>query len=321
MKFSPLKFQASLAAAGLALMPYNYMKSAVFTGKTTFDIISFSALKQSSSVYFSTLFLSFIMGVVVALHLAMTLIFLKDLFRWIRRPGALQGHMESPLTVTALFSPLISLPMSMLVILGPLSFFVPQITAIKQQLMPFALVLLTVFWILSIGLELKSISLLAKTKVDLQAINFGWLLDVLGFGAISLFGSSLATAATNQTIASWAGSLSLVTITVGLFLFSIKSIILFTRQIQANELPKLGLQPAFYLIIPPLCLLGVSANNIVSFMSKTFDFQSGLISFSLIVGAYISAILWFALMLVILKEYFIKDFLSTAFSPAQWGIV
>jgi len=319
--FSPLKFQAPLAAAGLTLMPYNYMKSTVFREIPGFNITSLFHMENNPLDLVSTAGLSIIMAIILSIHLAMTLSFLKDLVLWCKTAKNIKLFLEDPTKMSALFSPIISLPMSMLVLLGPLSYFVPQIDGIKQGLLPLSLLLFVFLLATACLLELRSIQLLFTKDTPLSSFNFAWLLDVLAFGALSLFGTSIAVTANSSIIAWPAGILSMFSLTIGGTLFTLKLLLLFYGVFIGSEIEAPAIQPAYFLVIPPLCLLGVSASNLISFLSKHLQMTSEILSFLVIVGAYVCAVLWLILMMFVLKSYFQSIFLKTDYSPAQWGIV
>lgn len=123
MKFTPLKFQGSLAAAGMTLMPFNFLKSTIYKGEGAVTLSKISSFSLSSFEYLMTLFLSVLMFTFIVIHLVLTVIFLKELFVWLFKTNGFNELIKNPLTNTAIFSPLISIPMTMVVVLGPVSFF------------------------------------------------------------------------------------------------------------------------------------------------------------------------------------------------------
>lgn len=321
MKFTPLKFQASLGAAGMSLMPYNYMKSIYQENFSTFDVYNFSSLALNTYDYVKIVFLMILMFSFVMIHVLLTVYFLKELFVWLAKTREASSLMENPLSNTSIFSPLISLPMTMIVIMGPASFFIPQITYYRQSIMLPGLILFILFWLTLISLELLVVNNLFAKAVDYKKLNFAWLLDVLAFGAVSLFGSSLATTALDANIASIAAIMTTILLLVGAILFISKFTFLVGQQISSRTLPDVKLLPAFFLVIPPNCLLWFSLHKMLVYSNKAFSINTSTFSFIVLVCAYLATISWLVFLAFLLKDYFKSRFIASEFSHAQWGIV
>lgn len=321
MKFTPLKFQGSLGAAGMALMSFNFMKSTVYKGESVVNFSNLSSLSLSSFEYLMTLVSILLMFAFIIIHFTLTVIFLKELFVWLFKTKGFSQLIKNPLTNTAIFSPLISLPMTMVVVFGPVSFFVPQITTNMQSLMLPALIFFILLWVMLISLKMSVLKTLFTASFDYTKLNFGWLLDVLAIGAISLLGSSIATSSNNSTISGIAAFMTIVLLLIGIVVFALKVALLFYQQIKSKVMPNTNLLPAYFLIIPPMCLLWVSFYKILVYVNKVYGFDISVISFIVIVFAYVTAILWLIFSIVLLKDYLKNQFMLSDFSPAQWGMV
>jgi len=321
MKFTPLKFQGTLAAAGVALMPYVFLKINIFKSEEEIALSKLSLLSNSPLEYATALFLIAVMGLFIVIHFILTAIFLKELFVWLLKTNDFKKMVESPLANSAIFSPLISLPMTMVVFFGPVSFFVPQLTANMQSLMLPAFIIFSFLWVILLSLEIKAAKVIATDFVEYEKLNFGWLLDVLAFGAVSLFGSSIVSFSHSNLISAAAAFMTTITLSVGIVVFAMKVTILFYQQIKSKVMPGINLLPAYFLVVPPMCLLGFSFYKLLGYAGKTYAFDANTISFVVLVFSYLTAISWFIFSVVLLREYLQKKFLSSDFSPAQWGIV
>lgn len=321
MKFTPLKFQGTLAAAGVALMPYVFLKINIFKSEGTISLSELPILSGNTLEYAAALFLIAVMGLFIVIHFTLTAIFLKELVIWLLKPDNFKELMKNPLANSALFSPLISLPMSMVVFFGPVSFFVPQLTENMQSLMLPAFVVFSFLWVILILLELKVVKVFFTESVEHEKLNFGWLLDVLALGAVSLFGSSIADFSKSDLIASSVAFMVMIALLVGISVFVLKIAILFYQQIKSKVMPSINILPAFFLVVPPMCLLGFSFYKLLGYASKTYGFDTNAVSFLIIVFSYLTAMSWFIFSVVLLREYLKKEFLSSDFSPAQWGMV
>jgi len=321
MKFTPLKFQGTLAAAGVALMPYVFLKINIFKSEEEIALSKLSLLSGSPLEYATALFLIAVMGLFIVIHFILTAIFLKELFIWLFKTNGFKELTGNPLTNSAMFSPLISLPMTMVVFFGPVSFFVPSLTANMQSLMLPAFIFFSFLWVILLSLEIKVAKIIATDFVEYEKLNFSWLLDVLAFGAVSLFGSSIVSFSDNNLIPSSAAFMTTITLLVGIVVFAMKVIILVYQQIKSKVMPGINLLPAYFLVVPPMCLLGFSFYRLLGYAGKTYAFNTNTISFLVLVFSYLTAISWFIFLVVLLREYLQKKFLSSEFSPAQWGMV
>lgn len=321
MKFTPLKFQGSLAAAGMALMPYNYMKSTFYEGYSTYNLYTLSKLSLNTGDFIAATLLIILLFSFIVIHLLLTVSFAKELVIWLTKTNELRTLMKNPLSNTTVFSPLISLPMTMIVLIGPASFFIPQITANVQSIMLPALMIFVVLWVSLLSLEFIVVKNLFIMEFEYKKLNFAWLLDVLAFGAVSLFGSSIVATSNDSTIASLALIMTIISLSIGVILFVSKFILLVSQQVTSKQLPEVKLLPAFFLVIPPNCLLWFSFHKLLAYGNKMFSFDTSVLSFIVIVLAYVATISWLVFLAVLLKDYFKTKFIGSEFSPAQWGIV
>ncbi|MCB2183090.1 MAG: hypothetical protein KQH63_13730 [Desulfobulbaceae bacterium] len=321
MKFTPLKFQGTLAAAGVALMPYIFLKVNIFKSDGQISLSDLSLLTKPSLEYVAALLLIAVMGSFVVIHLSLSVFFLRELIKWVATSSSFKEILNNPLTNASLFSPLISVPMTMIVLFGPVSFFVPQITENMQLLMAPAFAVFCLLWLPLVILEIKAVQVFLTNQVDYLSLNFGWLLDVLALGAVSLFGSSLVNASENHLISNAAAIMVSISLAVGVVIFAFKMSVLVYLQVKSVAKPTVNILPAYFLFIPPMCLLGFSSFKIMMFTSKSYGVDLSTASFLTMVFSYAGAMTWFVFAIYRLREYLGKEFLSADFSPAQWGMV
>ncbi|MDA3969879.1 MAG: hypothetical protein PF442_00855 [Desulfobulbaceae bacterium] len=321
MKFTPLKFQGTLAAAGVALMPYVFLKVNIFKSDGQISLSDLSLLISPSLEYVIAWLLIAIMASFIVIHLSLTAIFFNQLIKWLANPSSFKEILHNPLTSASLFSPLISLPMTMIVLFGPVSFFVPQITANMQALMAPAFVMFSLLWLLLLALEIKAIQVFLTNQVDYTSLNFGWLLDVLALGAVSLFGASLVNASENYLLSTTAAVMVSISLVLGVVVFAFKMSVLVYQQMQSADRPTIHILPAYFLFVPPMCLLGFSSFKLMMFTDKSYGIDLSTASFLTMTFSYTGAMVWFVFAVYWLREYLGKEFLSSDFSPAQWGMV
>ncbi|MBI5556272.1 MAG: hypothetical protein HY885_01390 [Deltaproteobacteria bacterium] len=321
MKFTPLKFQGTLAAAGVALMPYVFLKVNIFKNDGQISLADLSLLTNPSLEYMAAWLLIAVMGSFIVIHLSLTAFFVRELVKWLATSSSFKEILCNPAMNASLFSPLISLPMTMIVLFGPLSFFVPQITVNMQALMAPAFVVFCLLWLPLLILEMKVVHVFLTNKINYQSLNFGWLLDVLALGALSLFGSSLVSASENPLISGTTAIMVAISLAVGVVIFAFKISVLVYQQAKSAIKPTVNILPAYFLFIPPMCLLGFSSFKLMMFTSKSYGVDLSTASFLTMVFSYAGAMAWFVFAIYWLREYLGKEFLSADFSPAQWGMV
>ncbi len=321
MKFTPLKFQGTLAAAGIALMAYVYLQTSIFKTEEAIDLSRLSLLPEGSLEQVTALLLTVLMGLFIAVHLIFTAVFLKELFGWLVKTDGFKVLMKNPLANSALFSPLISLPMTLMVLFGPASFFVPQLTENIQSLALPAFIVFSLLWAILILLEIKVALVVLTESFEHEKLSFGWLLDVLALGAVSLLGSSIANLPNIGLIATAAAFMAMVTLLIGIAVFAAKVATLLYKLVKSASMPGTDVLPAYFLVIPPICLLWLSFYKLLTYSGNVYGLDTSVISFVVIVSSYLAAIGWFAIATALLKDYLTKRFLSCDFSHAQWGMV
>lgn len=321
MKFTPLSFQGPLAAGGVALMPFVLLQFTVPHEKGLIKLsdIEFAGLGMLKTSYFLSLL--GIMLIFTIIHLLLTLNSLIGLTKWLSKEGEYTNFINTPLTNAGIFSPIISLAMSMNVILGPAYFFIPKLSANLQVIMWPALIFLVILSLFFFILEIKVFKIWLSQSIDLDKLNFGWLLDVFALGMLSLVGTGIASLSNNLEIASTAAFISLFTLSFGFFLFISKLFYLIYHQIRSNTLPTKQAQPTFFVVIPITCLFGVSFYKFFVYLEKYFSFNIKVLSYFVITFSFVITIGWGIFCLYLLSAYFKNEFVKNEFYPGQWTIV
>jgi hypothetical protein len=321
MKFTPVIFQTSVAAGGVALMPFVYLQFAEPRwGKPVmlFDI-PWSELTIAQNIHFFPLV--GIMLVFTVTHLLFTLVFLKSLVMWLANKEEYNTFINDPKINIGVFSPIASLSMTANVIWGPLAFFLPQLSSILQSLMLPSLLFFGALWLIILKLEFKVLKIWLTNPVDTGKLNFTWLLDVFAFGLVCLTGSGIAATAINSEIASIAAFGTLFALGIGIFLFVTKLSYLVYLQIKSSKLPDIPLLPAYFMVIPIICLFGVGFYRLMLYLQKYFAINVDSSLFLSINLSYVTAVSWGIFCIYLLSDYLRKDFMKSKFSPTKWGII
>ncbi|WP_320163401.1 selenoprotein TsoY [uncultured Trichococcus sp.] len=318
-KFAPVKFQAALAAGGVALMAFNYLQFAVPHGSGLIKLADitwsdFDVIHSAMYVFLIAIMLLFSLA-----NFAITVFFLKGFLQWLRNKNQLKSFMENPLTNITVFVPIASFSMTTNVIWAPFAFFFKDLST--QAMMWPSLFLFGLLWMALFYLEFQVAKNWFTKTIELSKLNFVWLLDVFTFGLVSLTGTGIASMAKNTSIASIASFASLFVVGIGMLLFIAKFSFLAYQQLKSSRLPEKPILPAFFLVIPITCLLGLSFYRIASFLHIAFAFDVRALSFFILTVAYIITIGWGVFAVFLLLDYFRKDFFKIAFSPTQWSMI
>jgi hypothetical protein len=322
IKFHPLLFQASLAAGGVALMPFNYLQFAIPHGE---GLITLSAIPWSTltgAQYALYLPLVAIMLAFTVLHFGLTGYFLWRLAKWLWTPGAYSAFINVPQKNqnAGIFAIVASLAMTANVFWAPLGFFVPWVSSNLQAMMAPSLIFFGILWVTLLFFEVKAGRTWFAKGVDRTQFNFIWLLDVFAFALVSLAGSGIVAMSKNTTIAAVAVVATTFTLVVGLLWLLYKLAYLIYTHLKAAKLPDNPILPAFFLVVPIACLFGLSAYRVVNYLQPqlTVDLPT---STTVVVASYVLTIVWGLATLYLIRDYFRTYFRKSDFAPPQWGLV
>jgi hypothetical protein len=317
--FSPLFFLASLGAGGIAVTPFVLMQYTTEHGK---GLITRSQLWENGfsgfmAGYFYSLEL--VMIIFSVLHFVLTLWFGIQLFRWIKE-GNLKTLIEDPLKNASILTPFISLLMTMNLFIGPVRYFFPIMSDNFQDLFLPAMIFWLILFISIIYIEIKLLAISFIKGFDIEKIHFGWLLHPFLLGMLSTVGTGIAAMSKDLSIADTAAFLSLVPLSMGLFLFIIKLIILFKSHFAKQGLPEKQFLPSFLIIIPNITLFAISFFRLGHYLETHRGFHLDSY-FYIVLGIAFAFEIWYLLFgLFLLKDYFKNNHFND-FYITQWGFI
>lgn len=255
--------------------------------------------------------------------IGLTIGYLKQLFQWVTidRAEYLKFISGPPTLSVGIFIPIANVSMAALVFLAPVQFFIPQLSANLQAMMLpgiifFAILCLTIF-----HLEFKVLKIWLSRPIDLEKLNFVWLLDVFSFGLVSLIGSGIAVMAESTQIATIGAIGASFTLIFGIFLLIVKLSYLFHTHLKADSLPGENILPSFFILVPISCLYGFSIYRVAFYLQTHLLFNMEVFLFVILVLSYIIGVLWAIFCIYLLSDYFLKAFLKTDFAFPQWSMV
>jgi len=322
MKFTPFKFQLPLAAGGVALMAFNYLLLAVPHGEGMMTLSSITWDKLSSGKILTFSPLIGIMLIFTIVNLLFSIIFIKCIIQWLANKNDYADFMNGPPTQNiGILVPIASLSMTACVIFGPVTFFIPKLSANMQALMLPGLIFYGFLLFMLVTLELKLLKTWFSQQLDLSKLNFVWLIDVFAFGLVNLTGTGIAATANDKVIASIAAFASFFALSFGVFLLITKLTCLFYLKFKSNGLPPKPVQPSYFLVVPIACLYGFSFYRVATYLQTHFEFNVEILSFFFINFSYVIAIGWIVFCLYMLSDYVKNYFYRSEFAPPQWSMV
>ncbi len=184
-----------------------------------------------------------------------------------------------------------------------------------------SLVFFGILFVALFSVEFKVLRVLARGPVDTSKFNFVWLLDVFAFGLVALTGSGIAVTSQDPVIAGVAGAATILTVAVGLILLVTKMYYLTKNQLKTKRLPDAPVLPAFFLLVPILCLFGLSLFRMPPQLQTLFSFDITRFSSFFIGLTFAAAVAWVVFAVVLLGNYFRSQFMRSKYSATQWGLV
>ncbi len=319
-RFDPLIFLMSLGAGGIAVIPFAFLQ---YTFEHGAGLIRISDIGYGTMPIMQQLMhrsLEAVMVLFSSLHIILSLVLIYKLSRWV---GSDQYHdiLSDPLRNPALLAPFISIIMTMNVFIGPVRYFLPIMAENLQALMLPALVFWMVIWIALIRMDTALLKISFEKSFDVDRISFGWLLHPFALGMLTVTGMGIAAMAEQPSIAHTAAFMSLVSGSMGLFLFAVKLIAIFKSHFSQEGLPERQFLPSFMIVIPNVTLFGISAFRFGHYLEHQFSYALG--PFFLIVMTLLFAFeTWYIIFgMTLLKDYFSDHFFSREFYVTQWGFV
>jgi hypothetical protein len=319
-KFSPLVFLASLGAGGIAVTPFAFLQYAHphAEGLVQISDIAHGALSWADGIFFYGL--EVIMIVFTLLHFGLSVVFFRQLAKWMRS-GGFRAFIRNPLVNAGLLAPFISVLMTMNVFIGPIRFFIPSFAENLQAFMFPALVVWLVLWAALMFTEIELLKISFIEGFDTEKISFGWLLHPFALGMQTVVGMGIAAMSSDAGIADTAAFFSLVSGTMGAFLFFVKLVVIFKSHFSARELPDRQFLPSFLIVIPNITLYAISAFRFAHYLEHTRGFHVEWLGWTIILVSFAFEVWYMLFGLSLLADYFRRYFFRKEFYVTQWGLV
>ena len=318
--FTPLLFLASLGAGGITIIPFAYLQYVHPHGK---GLITLQEILTNGLVFplWTYIIMGIVMVVFTLIHIGLTVIFSTQLIDFARTDDA-RLLWNDPLKNTVFLAPFISFIMTMNVVIGPIRFFIPTLAENLQVVMPYAFY----FWLaILFALLYTSIALLkiSFTKgFDVDKIHFGWLLHPFALAMATVTGMGIAAMATNANIAHSAAFFSLVSGTMGIFLFLVKVVALFKRHFRGEGMPEKQFLPSFLIVIPILTLYAISLFRFGHYLAHHAGATISDAYYLVVTTGLFAFETWYLLFgISLLFTYFKTSYREREYYPTLWGLI
>lgn len=318
-KFTPLAFLASLGAGGIAVMPFVLMQ---YTIKHGAGLITRSQLWNNNFSGITALYYHFLELVMISfslIHFVLTFWFAYKLIKWLKTED-FKELIGNPLKNSAIMAPFISILMTMNLFIGPLRYFFPAMSDNFQSLFLPAMLFWSFLFVAVMLMEIYLLGISFKKSFDVDKINFGWLLHPFSLGMLSTVGTGIAAMAQNTNIANSAAFMSMISISMGVFLLLVKLIAIFKSHFASSGLPEKNFLPSFLIVIPNITLFAISFFRLGHFLERQHGFHLGAYFYLVIGLSFAFGIWYFAFGIFLLFDYFKKNHFKEYYIT-QWGLI
>jgi hypothetical protein len=319
-KFNPLTFLASLGAGGIAIAPFVYFQYLVPHGKglTTFNEVMQQTTSAAGEI--GVWMMSAVMVIFAALHFGLTFKLLAQFFAW-RKTDDYKNYIRDPRRNTTIMASFTSFAMSFNVLIGAVRFFVPAMQNNFQELMLPALIAWSLLWLWLMSTEIRIMKTAFERDFNISDISFGWLMQPFALGMISVSGMGIAAMAHNSGIAGTAAFLSMISATMGIFLFLVKLISIFQSHFVANSMPERQFLPSFLIVVPIVTIYAISLFRFGHYLGHQFDMQFDAF-YKVVVAVPFAFQTWYlGFGLTMLRDYFKKDFFRKEYYVTLWAFI
>lgn len=315
--FTPLRFQASLAAGGLALMPFVLMQ---LTFPHAGKLMSAQDL-HASGLGAGGLFLVVVMVIATLFHFALTIGSGRQLLTWLSDRQQAKAFVADPRRNSGTFSPAISLGMTVNVLLGPVAFFLPSASPGVARLATLSFLVYLPLWAALAGLSAFVLRGWMARPLLAADLNFVWLLDVFAWAMAALAGASIAAASDSVAVAALSTALAVASLGVGLVLYGAKGALLLNHLLKERAMPADPLKPALFVTVPINCLFGVAAFKVSRPLDLLVGTHTAGIALAAVLVFFAIAAAWTMACAVALRGWLLRALPRPEFYPTQWGLV
>ncbi len=313
-KFNPLLFLSSLGAGGLAVSGFILIQyGGFFHGK---GLAVFADIEQTPMV----LILETIMIIFSLIHVYLTIAFFIGQAAW-KKTNAAKEFENNPLVNSGLMAPYVSVFMSMNVIIAVVRYFSEWMSNNFQAIMLPAFIFFVLLWVLAVYKVLTLLKIAFIKSFDVEKIHFGWLLQPFALAMATVTGSGFAALAENKTIGGFAAFLTLISLTMVIFLTSVKIFSIFKKHLSRDAILENHFMPTYLIVVPIITLIGIAIFRLGHYAQHVFHAPIlFVIAKILMIMLYAFEVWYFVFGLMMLKNYW-KDYLVGKFHVSQWGLI
>lgn len=310
---------SALGAGGIAVSGFAFLNYTVEHGKglITYGQLHAKDLPTSLALFYG--FFETYMAIFTIIHFALLAFLIKKYLVW-KKTTDFQNIANDPITSSSFLIIYIALFMSLNVVIGVVRYFIPLFSENFQIIMPYGFAAWLAIWIAMMWQEVKLLSASVSKKYDFSKINFSWMLHPFSLGMATVTGTGIAALATNQNLAHSAAFISMISLTMSLFLLIIKSTTLFRNYFSGEGLPEKQYLPSMLNIVPIFTVLGISLFRYGHYFERNFNAHLGPF-FVVVTMLTLAFETWYlAFGFYLLRDYLTKD-VKKEFHPSQWSLI
>ncbi|MFW6371842.1 MAG: selenoprotein TsoY [Bacteroidota bacterium] len=319
-KFNPLTFLAALGAGGISIAPFVYFQYIMPHGK---GLTTYSEMMNNATTgagHAGGMAMAAVMVIFAVIHFGLTGKLVADLIAW-RRTDDYKAYSKDPQRNTKIMASFTNFAMTFNVLIGAVRFFVPAMQNNFQSLMLPALVAWGILWLWLMSTEIKILKTAFERDFNISEISFGWLMQPFALGMISVSGFGIAAMAQSENVAHTAAFLSLISVTMGVFLFMVKLISVFQSHFVSRSMPERHFLPSFLIVVPIVTIYALSFFRLGHYLEHQFAADLS-IYYTIMVAVPFAFQTWYlGFGLTMLKSYFKKDFFKKEYYVSLWAFI
>jgi len=315
---NPLIFLSSLGAGGISIIAFAFLQYVHPHGP---GLISYEEISANAvwPMWIYVLIIA-VMAVFTIIHLWLSVKLFSKLGNYLKSKEY-KILLENPLTHTAILAPFISIVMTLNVFVGPVRFFVPALSENLQALMLPALIAWLIIGFFLLKTEFKLLAIAFKKGFDASKIHFGWLLHSFALSMYTVTGTGIAAMAKNEDIANTAFFVSVMTGSMGLFLFLVKIVAIFKSHYAAENLPEREFMPAFLIVLPNVTLYAISFFRIGHFLEHHHNAELSVYYLIVMTVAFAFSTWYLIFGFVLMSDFLKKEYFTKSYYVQLWGLV
>ena len=310
--------------AGFAFLNYVVERPAGLKGLISLGALNQFAAQLSPGLRALIGFFKYHIAAFGLLHI-LSLVLVAALFMaWRKRhPQAYQELLEDNTRNAVIMAPALAVGMTFNVFLVGGAFYFSSVKSNMEALMLPALLVWLLIWAYTMTLAVSVQRRYLEKGFDVSKMHFGWLLQPFALAMTSVSGAGIAALGHDPWITRTAFFLSLIPLTMALFLTAVKLVSLFQSHYRTGLPTKVEFLPSMLMVVPILTLISITLFRYGHFFDHQLKSHLPQAYFPLVVCFGWAFMCWYLLLGILLLRSYLKDhfFRKGYFDESQWGLI